>query len=118
MTVSAQDTVAPPRNPCTAVGLGYAAGWKKTTMNLAVIHTPSSGANAAQWLSAGVVIVILFRYPFHFIVTAVARKRSWSFYQICRRQVIAEPKLDSHRHPEDPQLDTHRHHKHSNGVPQ
>ena len=56
MTVCAQDTVAPPRNPCTAVGLGYAAGWKKTTMNLAVIHTPSSGANAAQWLSAGLVI--------------------------------------------------------------
>ena len=32
----------------------------------------------------------LFRYPFHPRVTAVARKKSWSFCQKCRWQVTAE----------------------------
>ena len=34
---------------------------------------------------------LLFRYPFHPRVTAVARKRSWSFCQKCRWQVTAKP---------------------------
>ena len=33
---------------------------------------------------------LLFRYPFHPRVTAVARKRSWSFCQKCRWQVTAK----------------------------
>ena len=33
---------------------------------------------------------LLFRYPFHPCVTAVARKRSWSFCQKCRWQVTAK----------------------------
>ena len=33
---------------------------------------------------------LLFRYPFHHRVTAVAHKRSWSFCQKCRWQVTAK----------------------------
>ena len=33
---------------------------------------------------------LLFRYPFHHRVTAVARKRPWSFCQKCRWQVTAK----------------------------
>ena len=36
---------------------------------------------------------LLFQYPFHPRVTAVARKRSWSFCQKCRWQVTAKKRM-------------------------
>ena len=77
-------------------------------------YGPSLGAGIAQWLerrtrdwkvtgsnpcwSGGIIFFsrvdflcrLLFRYPFHPHVTAVARKRSRSFCQKCRWQVTAK----------------------------
>ena len=76
--------------------------------------TPLKGAGIAQWLerrtrdwkvassnprrNGGIIFIsrvdflcwLLFRYPFHPCVTAVARKRSRSFCQTCRWQVTAK----------------------------
>ena len=53
------------------------------------VSAPSPGRSGGRILFSRVNCLcwLLFRYPFHPRVTAVARKRSWSFYQKCRWQV-------------------------------
>ena len=42
------------------------------------------------FLQSQLCVLTLIRCPFHLRVTAVARKRPWSFYQECRWQVTPD----------------------------
>ena len=75
----------------TTAGAGIAQGLERRTRDWKVAgsnHCRSGGriffsrVNFLYWL--------LFQYPFHPRVTAVARKRSWPFCQKCRWQVTAK----------------------------
>ena len=58
--------------------------WKVTGSN------PCRSSRKSFFSRVNFLCWLLFRYPFHPYVTAVARKRSWSFCQKCRWQVTAK----------------------------
>ena len=55
-----------------------------------------AGAAGECFFSESTFCAVSFRYPFHSRVNAVARKRSWSFFERCRWQVTAKHACTAH----------------------
>ena len=78
-------------NPMTYMGVGIAQWLKRWTRDWKVAGSNpcwSGGRIFFSWVDF--LCWLLFRYLFRPCITAVARKRSWSFCQKCRWQVTAK----------------------------
>ena len=73
------------------VGVGISQRLESQTRDWKVVGlNPCRGGGRIFFSRVDFLCWLLFRYPFHLRVTAVARKRSRSFCQKCRWQVTAK----------------------------
>ena len=72
-------------------GAGIAQWLERRTHDWKVVSSnPRRNGRRILFSRVNFLCWLLFRYPFHPCVTAVARKRPWSFCQTCRWQVTAK----------------------------